>query len=93
MDNPLLQPNPLPRFDAIAAEHIEPAMTHLLAELEAELTALEQHVQPSWAGLVAPLEQLQDRLNLAWGTVNHLLGVRNSPALRAAHEAVQPAVA
>jgi oligopeptidase A len=91
-DNPLLHTTGLPRFDAIAPEHVEPGITRLLAELDAALTELERNVQPSWSGLVAPLERLQDRLNLAWGTVNHLLGVRNSAALRAAHEAVQPAV-
>ena len=91
-DNPLLHHHGLPRFDAVGPEHVEPGMTRLLAELETELSELEAQVQPSWPGLVEPLERLQDRLNLAWGTVNHLLGVRNSPALRAAHEAVQPAV-
>ena len=41
---------------------------------------------------MAPLEALTDRLQRAWGTVGHLMGVKNSDALRAAHEAVQPEV-
>jgi oligopeptidase A len=42
--------------------------------------------------VVEPLEHLNDRLGLAWGTVGHLMGVRNSDELRKAHEEVQPAV-
>ena len=33
-----------------------------------------------------------DLLGTRWGVVGHLLGVRNSTELRAAHEAVQPEV-
>jgi oligopeptidase A len=91
-DNPLLQLDPLPRFDAIAPEHVEPGMRALLAQLEAELSRLEAERVPTWSGLVEPLERISDHLDRAWGVVSHLMGVRNSDALRAAHEAVQPAV-
>ena len=67
-------------------------MRALLAELEAELAALEKSAAPSWSGVVEPLERIGDRLGDTWGVVGHLLGVRNSPALRTAHEAVQPEV-
>ncbi|HTO08242.1 MAG TPA: M3 family metallopeptidase [Myxococcota bacterium] len=94
MENPLLAPSPdgLPRFDAIRPEHVEPAMKALLAELGGELEALEQSVQPTWTGVVDPLERMGDLLGTRWGAVGHLLGVRNSTELRAAHEAVQPEV-
>jgi len=29
-------------------------------------------VQPTWQGLVEPLERVVDRLGRAWGAVNHL---------------------
>jgi oligopeptidase A len=64
-------------------------MRHLLADLEAELQHLEDQLQPSWAGLVEPLERIEDRLNRTWGVVGHLMGVQNSDALRQAHQAVQ----
>src|SRR5678815_2138855 len=32
---------------------------------------------------------IRDRLYTAWGIVQHLMGVKNSPELRAAHDAVQ----
>jgi oligopeptidase A len=90
--NPLLELRSLPRFDAIGPEHVEPGVRALLGELEAELAQLEATLEPTWAGLVEPIERISDRLDRTWGVVTHLMGVRNSDALRAAHEAVQPDV-
>ncbi len=90
--NPLLDSRGLPRFDRIEPAHVEPGIRELLAELGALVERLEADVEPSWAGLVEPLERIQDRLSLGWGVVGHLMGVRNSDALRAAHEACQPEV-
>jgi oligopeptidase A len=95
-DNPLLRAGELPCFDQIAAEHVEPAMRQLLEEQGAALAALEQALEaglePSWQGLVDPLERIGDALTRVWGAVGHLMGVKNSDALRAAFEAVQPDV-
>ncbi len=90
--NPLLIGKGLPPFESIAPEHIVPAIAHLLAELEAELAALEVSVQPTWSGLVEPLQELGERLNWTWGIIGHLMAVKNSPELRSAHETVQPQV-
>ena len=49
-----------------------PGITQLLDELNAELDELEKRVEPTWHGLVEPVERLTDRLSLAWGTVSHL---------------------
>ncbi len=89
-DNPLLIGKGLPPFDAIKPEHVVPAMTQLLAELEEELATLEANVTPTWSGLVEPLDRLGERITWSWGIVNHLMGVKNSPELREAHETVQP---
>lgn len=91
-DNSLLIGKGLPPFDKIEAELVLPAMTQLLTELEQDLQALEGEVTPTWAGLVEPLEQLGDRLSWSWGIIGHLMGVKNSPELRKAYEAVQPKV-
>ncbi len=91
-DNPLLIGEGLPPFATIKPEHVEPAMTQLLAELETELSKLEAKVQPTWSGLVEPLDRLSDRLRWSWGIVGHLMGVKNSPELRTAYETVQPQV-
>ena len=90
--NPLLQPSLFPRFDLIRPEHIVPAMRQLLPELETELQRLEAQAQPTWVGLVEPLERITDRLSVTWGIVGHLMGVKNSDALREAHQTVQPEV-
>jgi oligopeptidase A len=90
--NPLLDPSDLPRFDCIRPEHVVPAVRTLLAELDAELTALEATASADWDTVIVPLERLTDRLTRTWGTVGHLMGVRNDDALRAAHRTVQPEV-
>ncbi|MFB2898760.1 M3 family metallopeptidase [Aerosakkonemataceae cyanobacterium BLCC-F50] len=91
-DNPLLIGKGLPPFDAIKPEQVEPAFAELLPKLEAELAQLEANVQPTWSGLVEPLDRLNDPLRWSWGVVGHLMGVKNSPELRQAYENVQPKV-
>ena len=43
-DNPLLQETPLPRFDAIAPEQIEPAISRLIAEQRARVIVADRHL-------------------------------------------------
>jgi oligopeptidase A len=90
--NPLLRFEGLPAFHAIRPEHIVPAITELIAHLERELDVLERTLEPTWKGLILPLERLELPFEYAWGPVNHLLNVLNSPELREAHETVQPEV-
>jgi oligopeptidase A len=91
-DSPLLKGSGLPPFADIQPEEVVPAFNQLLAELDKQLTTLEANLQPSWNGLVVPLEKLTERLYWSWGIVNHLMGVKDSPELRVAHETVQPQV-
>jgi oligopeptidase A len=90
--NPLLDFDELPPFDRIRAEHVEPAMRALLAALTAELEQAEANATPTWDGVVAPIEELTDRLGRVWGAVGHLMGVQNGDAIRAAYERMQPEV-
>jgi len=90
--NPLLLQDGLPRFDLVEPEHVVPGIQTLLAELEQDFAAIESNASPSWDAVVVPLERLNDRLSLAWGTVGHLMGVRNSEPLRQAYEVIQPEV-
>jgi oligopeptidase A len=94
--NPLHLAGALPRFDLVRIEHVVPGISSLLETLEQELIALEQSLEgpdgspePTWEGLVEPLESISDRLGFAWGLVGHLMGVRNDDALREAHAEVQ----
>ena len=90
--NPLHLHGTLPRFDLIEPSQVEPGMRELLAELVVLLDQIEANIQPSWTGLIEPLEAMSERLGYAWGLVGHLMGVKNSDALRDAHAAVQTEV-
>jgi oligopeptidase A len=93
--NPFLAPSAhetVPRFDAIAPEHVEPAIRALVDKLDTDLDRLEQEVTPTWASSVEGLAAISEPLYTTWGVVQHLMGVKNSPELRAAHDAVQKLV-
>ncbi|NJR17800.1 MAG: M3 family metallopeptidase [Calothrix sp. CSU_2_0] len=90
--NPLLIGSGLPSFTEIKPEHVAPAVNQLINELENQLTQLENTVEPTWTGLVEPLEKISDRIYWTWGAVSHLMGVKNSNELREAYESVQPLV-
>ncbi len=90
--NPLLIGKGLPPFPEIKPEHVIPAIAQLLEEASTGLTNLEANVQPTWSGLVEPLDRLTERIGWGWGAVEHLLSVKNSAELREAHKSVQPQV-
>ena len=90
--NPLLIGKGLPPFNKIKAEHVVPAMTQILEELDERVSKLEEDVTPTWSGLVEPLTEIEERLNWSWGIVGHLMSVKNSPELREAYETMQPEI-
>ena len=92
MRNPLLTASDLPAYHSIQAEHIEPAIDHLLAENRAAIADLlaDCTSPPTWTTLIQPLEELEDRLSRAWSPVNHLHSVCDSEALRSAYNACLP---
>jgi oligopeptidase A len=92
LNNPLLIGQGLPPFDTITPEHVVPGITQLLSELDSELTKLEAEVVPTWQGLVDPLDRITERLSWSWGSAGHLMGVKNSPELREAYQAMEPLV-
>src|SRR4051794_32229490 len=82
----------LPRFDAIDAAAVVPALRALIARQDQAREELERTLQPKWARLADPLSALGEPLGWSWGVVHHLLSVRDSAALREAQEVVQPEV-
>ncbi len=91
MSNPLLQHHLLPPFSQISPADIEPAVDQLLADNRAAIsTLLSELTAPDWNSLVAPLEQMNDRLAQAWSPVSHMNGVVNSDELRDAYNACLP---
>lgn len=88
LDNPLCSEAGLPAFDRIAPEHVVPAVRQLLERSEEDLAAVEERVQPTWSGLIEPLDEIDRRFEQTWSPVGHLFGVKNSTELREAYEAV-----
>ena len=93
MKNPLLSTAALPDFAAIRPEHVQPAITELLAAAQA---ALDEAVRPEtpadYDELSRILDTATERLGTAWGAVGHLNAVADTPALREAYNAMLPAV-
>ncbi len=89
--NPLLELNDLPAFDRIEAEHVEPAMEQVLADVHRDIETLLRAGPPySWDNTLAPLELALNRLHRVWSPVSHLNSVINSDALREAYNACLP---
>jgi len=89
--NPLLQTEGLPRFSAIRAEHVEPALDSALAANRVAIERLLADAEaPSWDTFVQPIEDLNERLSRLWSPVSHLNAVMNNDALRAAYNACLP---
>jgi oligopeptidase A len=91
--NPLLDFAGLPRFDAIAPEHVAPAIRELIAEnraLVAKLSAPES--QSSWHGFMQPLTDAGERLGRAWSIVGHMHSVMDVPEWREAYNELLPEI-
>ncbi len=93
-DNPLLQiPLQVP-FDRIRPEHVEPAVSQLLAEARQAVQRIVAVTDPrSYTNTLAPLDAATEALDLAMTVVGHLESVVTTPELRAAYNAVQAPVA
>ena len=88
---PLLNFSGLPKFDQICAEHVEPAIDHLIVSSRncIDELAISNDV-PTWANFAKPLEDIEEMLSRAWSQVGHMNSVVNSPELREAYNASLP---
>ena len=91
MSNPLLDFSGLPRFVAITSGDVAPAVEQLLTEARRAMLAAEL-APATWDAFVRPLEDATERLSRAWGQVEHLHAVLDSPALREAYNASLPRI-
>ena len=87
--NPLLDFGGLPRFPEFRPEHVAPALDALLAEGRASVAAATQ-AAATWEAFIAPLDDAKERIARAWGQVEHLHAVLDSPELREAYNANLP---
>jgi len=91
--NPLLDFSGLPRFDAIRAAHVAPAVDTLIADARATVERVATDAGPAtWETVAEPLAETLDRFDRAWGAVRHLNAVVNTPELRDAYNAALPKV-
>lgn len=91
MNNPLLTMDSLPPFSQIKPEQVQPAVIQAIADCKQKISdVLAQRNPHTWDSLIAPLEEVNDRLSRIWSPVSHLNSVLNSEALREAHDACLP---
>jgi len=91
--NPLLDFSGLPRYGSVRPEHVAPAVDQVLAENRALIARLAgKGTAASWNEFAEPLENANERLSRAWGTVAHLHAVDDNPAIRDAYNASLPKV-
>ena len=93
MNNPLLDFSGLPKFAAVTPQHIKPAIDSLIADARhAVATLAADDSSLTWATVVTPLDNVNERLSRAWGVVGHLNAVLNSPELREAYNGMLPVI-
>ncbi|MEZ9002943.1 oligopeptidase A [Vibrio splendidus] len=91
MSNPLLTFTDLPPFSQIKPEHVKPAVEQVIEECRNKIEqVLEGNTSPSWDNLVAPIDEVDDRLGRIWSPVSHMNSVMNSDELRDAYESCLP---
>jgi len=93
LDTPLLALRFPIQFDAVKAEHVEPALQQLLETVKQRIAALSGRTVPrTYRDLILALDTATEPLDFAMGIVRHLEAVATTPELRAAHNAVQEPV-
>jgi oligopeptidase A len=89
-DNPLLVHRFPIQFDAVKAEHVEPAIDMLLEDMRRCLTELgNTSIAPTYENILIGLDKMTEPLDFAMAVVRHLEAVVTTPEMRAAHNAVQ----
>ncbi|UUM30676.1 oligopeptidase A [Vibrio japonicus] len=91
MSNPLLTFTDLPPFSQIKPEHVKPAVEQAIADCRAKIEqVLKDNEAPNWENVIAPIEEVDDRLSRIWSPVSHMNSVVNSDELREAYESCLP---
>ena len=91
--NPLLDFQDLPQFDRITPADVAPAIDTLLRDADVALARVTSEDFPAqWLSISSVLDVATERLSRAWGAINHLNGVADTPELRATYNAMLPRV-
>jgi oligopeptidase A len=94
MPQPYLDPSFTPAWSRLTAECVEPDLTAALAEAQQRLDAIAalDPAKLNFENVLGALDESTETLDRAWNRVGHLDAVRNTPALRAAYNAMLPKV-
>ncbi len=91
MSNPLLSFTDLPPFSSIKPEHVKPAVEQAIEDCRTKIEqVLKGNAKPTWENVIAPIEEVDDRLSRIWSPVGHMNSVVNSDELREAYESCLP---
>jgi oligopeptidase A len=90
MSNPLLYSSELPPFASFAPEQGLEALEFWLNKGREGVDQVLAEQQHDYQSLVEVQEQIDEGLQEAWGVVEHLNGVKNSPELREIYNQGQP---
>ena len=82
----------LPVWQQVDAADVEPGIRSLVEQLESEFAELVSSAEPTWSGLMEPLERMEHRLDSVLGPVMHLTSVKYTDEMQEAFDAVRPAV-
>lgn len=80
----------LPEFSNITPDSIKPAIEKAIALCKAEIDAVVDSGDYSYANVVDRLDEADDALSKMWSPVSHMNSVVSSDALREAHDACLP---
>ena len=95
--NPFLDQDGLPKFSAIKASDLSPAISHLVEKLEQDFSLFELKISkedyiPTYDDVLPELERIVFPLKYAWGVADHLVKVKTTNELLRAFEENQPIV-
>lgn len=92
----MLEPGELPKFSAIAAEHVEPALREILQQNRRQLSELldrAERTELTFEDAILPIEYMAQQVHRVWSPVRHMHAVANSPELRSAYNDCLPVLA
>lgn len=93
-DNPLLSTEYRIPFTRIGAEHVVPAVRHVLQEAREGIASFVASTgERTYANTIERLDSILEPVDRVVGIVAHLVGVRDSAELRDAYDEVNPEVA
>jgi oligopeptidase A len=91
-ENPLLNQTDIPLFNAIRAEHIQPALEQIISDNRAAIEILIQKDKADWDNFVQPFEDLDERLSRMWDAASHLNSVLDDEAFRDSYRTCLPLI-